>query len=93
MAFYSNTPVRDFYLDLWEDPGFAFSLSDEKMEIPTAFHKRPDLMANKMYGSSKFWWIFALRNKDVLIDPYEDFTAGTEIFVPSKNAIANIGGV
>jgi hypothetical protein len=92
MSFYSNTNDRDFYLDLWIDPGLGFSPSDPKKSIPVEYDLRPDLMANKEYGSSRFWWVFALRNKDILIDPVEDFKAGTEIHVPNMRALSSIGG-
>jgi hypothetical protein len=83
-TFYANTYIRDFYLDLWQEPGMAFSDSDEKQTIPTKYNKRPDLMANEIYGSPNYWWIFALRNKDLLIDPVEDFISGLEIRIPSN---------
>ena len=90
-SFYSNTFQRDFYLDLWQDPGMAFSNNDEKKTIPTKYHLRPDLMATEIYGSPNYWWIFALRNKDILIDPVEDFVAGLEIRIPSDR-INSISG-
>ena len=34
------------------------------------------------YGSSKYWWMFAMRNKDTLIDPIQDFKAGITIKIP-----------
>lgn len=92
MSFYSNTNTREFYLDLWQDPGLAFSTSDPLEAIPVEFDRRPDLMAFNRYGNTKFWWIFALRNKDILIDPIEDFTAGTKIHVPNKRTIVSLGG-
>jgi len=43
-----------------------------------------------MYDTAKYWWIFATRNPDIIIDPIRDFSAGTEIRIPSKDNIANM---
>jgi len=43
-----------------------------------------------LYGTSKYWWIFAKRNPDRIEDPIRDFTAGTKIIIPSKNQIDNM---
>lgn len=89
-SFYANTTSRDFYLDLLKLPDVSFDASDEELAIPSAYDRRPDLWAHELYGDVNFWWIFALRNKDVLLDPVEDFTAGKVIKVPSKNALTRL---
>ena len=89
-SFYSQTNTREFYLDLWTDPDLPQLSSDEKMSIPTAFDKRPDLMAFDLYGDPSYWWVFAVRNKDILIDPVEDFTAGTVISILSKDGLLSL---
>jgi len=80
---YSKTPIKDFYLDVWVPKSVLPKSDDIYREIPPKFHKRPDLMAHVLYGSEKLWWVFALRNINTLIDPFEDFTAGTKIWIPS----------
>ena len=56
----------------------------------TLYHKlrlRPDLCSYELYGTSKYWWIFAKRNPDIIEDPIRDFTVGTRIRIPSKASI------
>ena len=89
-SFYSQTNVRDFYLDLWTDPDLPSLTSDEQMAIPPKFDKRPDLMAYDLYGDPNYWWIFAVRNKDILIDTVEDFTAGTVIAIVPKDSLLSL---
>ena len=79
---YINTPIKDFYRDLWVPRDIPPRSDDELLEIPTKYDKRPDLMAYDRYGSARLYWVFARRNMDILIDPIEDFTAGTKIMVP-----------
>jgi len=44
---------------------------------------RPDLLAADLYGDANLWWVFAVRNPNIIQDPVFDFTAGTIIYVPS----------
>jgi hypothetical protein len=48
---------------------------------------RPDLCSYELYGTSKYWWIFAKRNPDIIEDPIRDFSVGTRIRIPSKASI------
>ena len=81
---YAKTPVKEFYLDVWVPRNVPTSSSDLEYTIEPKYHLRPDLLSYDMYGTSKFFWIFARRNMDILIDPIEDFTAGTTIMVPKS---------
>jgi hypothetical protein len=60
---------------------------DEYVSIPQQFDKRPDLFSFEKYGTAKYWWIFAQRNPDDIIDPIDDFTAGKKIYVPNRTNI------
>jgi|TARA_Y100000310_G_scaffold69730_2_gene65286 hypothetical protein len=90
-SFYANTSVREFYLDFWEGD-LNVPDTGKPVEIHSKYHLRPDLMAYDTYGSPNYWWVFALMNKDKLIDPVEDFKAGLTIIVPSKNKIRSLLG-
>lgn len=57
---------------------------DEEVEIPQHMDRRPDLMSYEQYGTAKYWWIFAHRNADSIIDPINDFVAGKVIRVPRR---------
>jgi|TARA_B110000459_G_C16536724_1_gene459866 hypothetical protein len=58
--------------------------------IPAKYDERPDLCSYEMYGTAKYWWIFAARNPNDLIDPIRDFSAGIKIFIPNKDNISNM---
>lgn len=60
---------------------------DEYVAIPQEFDQRPDLFSFEKYGTAKYWWIFAKRNPDTIVDPIGDFTAGTKIYVPKRTNI------
>lgn len=81
---YLSTPIRDWYLDLWIPRTVPKSEFDKIAIIPPAFNQRPDLMSQQEYGTPRLWWVFAVRNPDLLNDPIEDFISGMEIYIPEN---------
>jgi len=79
---YKLTPIKNWYLDLWVPRTVPKSEFDKIIIIPPEFNQRPDLLSNQEYGTSKLWWVFCMRNPDLIIDPINDFVAGLEIFIP-----------
>lgn len=85
---YSDTKIKDFYLDIWNtNTVIPASINDELMVIDSKYHERPDKLSYDLYGTPRLWWVFAMRNMDVLFDPINDFKAGVEIFVPSRDRV------
>lgn len=81
---YLLTPDKGWYLDIMVPRNVAKSSFDKIIEIPAAYDQRPDLLSQSEYGTPAMWWVFAVRNPDLLIDPINDFVAGLEIYVPSN---------
>ena len=46
---------------------------------------RPDSIAHKVYGNSKYWWIIALRNN--ITEPFVEFYKGRSLKIPELNLI------
>ena len=68
------------------------SPDDPPYVIEPQYNHRPELLAHDIYGSSKFWWIFAQRNMDVIEDPIYDFEVGVEIFLPKPADVKSVLG-
>ena len=79
---YISTPVKDWYLDIWVPRNVPKSDFDKIVIIPPEFDQRPDLMSYQEYGTPRLWWVFSVRNPDLIIDPINDFVAGLEIYIP-----------
>lgn len=79
---YVLTPIKDWYLDIWVPKFVPKSDFDKIIIIPPGFDQRPDLLSNQEYGTPSLWWVFSVRNPDLLIDPINDFVSGLEIYVP-----------
>jgi len=92
-SLYALTPnFQGKYLDLMVPREIPKVADDIIFTITPTYQYRPDNLAYDLYGDPKLWWVFAMRNKNTLIDPIWDFTAGTTIFLPKKVTLANVLG-
>jgi|TARA_B000000557_G_scaffold231578_1_gene204978 hypothetical protein len=87
---YYKTPLVGDYRDLLKLPTVPQSENDEYYTIENKFDRRPDLLANALYGSTRLWWIFTKRNMNLIQDPINDFRAGKTIRIPQKSSVANL---
>ena len=76
------TPITDWYLGLWVPRSVPKSDYDKLISIPAEFDQRPDLLSQQEYGTPRLWWVFAVRNPDLINDPIQDFVSGLEIYIP-----------
>jgi hypothetical protein len=90
---YYNTPLKGFYLDVWNGVNISADITDALYQIDSPYNLRPDLLAYDMYKDTGLWWVFAVRNPDVLLDPLLNFTTGTLIYVPTRATVQNALGI
>lgn len=81
---YDLTQIKNWYLDLWVPRTVPKNDYDKILIIPPEFDQRPDLLSNAEYGTPALWWVFCLRNPDLMNDPINDFVSGLEIYVPAN---------
>jgi hypothetical protein len=84
---YAKTPIWGQFLDVWPGVTIAPDVTDAVYQIDSAYNLRPDLLAHDMYQDSNLWWVFAVRNPDVLVDPLFNFRTGAVIHVPTKATV------
>lgn len=75
------------YLDHWQGTYIFPNSSDLLVQLDHRYNLRPDLLSYAMYGTPQLWWIFPLRNPDVIKDPIWDFKTGITIYVPMKDTL------
>lgn len=92
---YNNTPVfNNTYLDVLSYRPIPQLPNDVYFEISLVYQYRPDLLAYDLYGDARLWWVFAVRNPNVLgPDPYFNFTAGTYIYLPNIDTLRTVLGI
>jgi hypothetical protein len=77
---------------VYEPRTFKSNKDDIEYKIDRWYSQRPDLLAYDLYGSAKLWWVFSVRNPDVIKDPIYDFVEGAIIRIPRQDDIeAGIG--
>lgn len=90
---WANTPFNAAgYLDFMSFRQVPADDDDLLYDIQTQYVYRPDLLAYDLYQNSKLWWVFIMRNPNVLKDPVFDFTPGTQIYLPKASKIRLILG-
>lgn len=90
---YVNTETFSFFLDVANIVNIPYTASDVQYRIDNIYKNRPDLLAYDLYGDSTLWWVFAVRNPNVIQDPVFDFVPGAVIYIPKKETISAALGV
>jgi len=89
---YFATQTFGTFLDVMTMRNIPKDSLDVEFEINSTYQYRPDLLASDLYGNSGLWWVFSVRNPDVLKDAIFDFYPGQKIYIPNKdNLIAALG--
>jgi hypothetical protein len=93
---YASTPqvVNHLpYLDFWDTNTVVLvSPTDQYYTVPRTYQHRPDLLSYDLYGTTGYWWVFAMRNPDVIQDPIYDMVAGISIYLPAQSSLPLGGG-
>ena len=87
---YSNTKQTTWYLGQMEYKSIPAHGTDQFITIESMYEHRPDLLAEKLYGTTELWWIFAMRNSETIVDPIYDLVAGLTIWTPTKTRIEGL---
>ena len=90
---YYTTDVYGFFLDVTQFRDIPSDPNDIVYQIDHVYDGRPDLLAFDLYGDSALWWVFSMRNPDVIKDPVFDFVSGALIYVPKRATIQSALGV
>jgi hypothetical protein len=87
---YARTGIYGKFLDIANFPQVPKLADDVKFTINKTYQFRPDLLAFDLYGDSKLWYVFALRNPHLIEDPIFDMHIGKVIFIPKKENLSAI---
>jgi hypothetical protein len=81
------------FLDVWAGKAVPPDATDALYEIDKIYENRPDMLAYDLYQDNQLWWVFAVRNPDVIRDPVLSFSAGKVIYVPTKAVVQKAIGL
>jgi hypothetical protein len=91
--YYETTSVNSQYLDVMNPRDIPPDTKDTFWAVTPVYEMRPDLLASDLYGDSRLWWVFAMRNPNTLKDPLFDFVTGTKIYIPKQETISKALGL
>jgi hypothetical protein len=89
----NTTKFENKYLDILVTREIPKSADDILYAITSTYQHRPDRLAADLYGNPGLWWVFAMRNRNTLVDPIWDFRTGTQIFLPKKSMLQTVLGI
>lgn len=89
---YAITPQTSWNIGLYKHRAIPADVGDREILIGLKYNLRPDRLAFDLYGSSDYWWVFLVRNMNIIRDPIWDFQAGVTIFVPSAQHLRSVIG-
>jgi len=75
------------YLDFWSEITISSSTSDTLISLDSKYQYRADLLSYDLYGTPQLWWVFMIRNPNIIKDPIWDFVTGINIYTPAKNSL------
>jgi hypothetical protein len=90
---YYATELNGSYLDIINFRNIPSQTDDVQYTLTSQYEFRPDLLAYDLYGDSNLWWVFSVRNKDLVKDPIYDMFAGQIIYLPKLTTIKSSLGV
>lgn len=90
---YFTTEITNGYLDVMSLRDIPLERDDHQFEIVKTYENRPDLLAYDLYNNSSLWWVFAVRNKNIIKDPVFDFTPGKIIYLPKLSTLKRVLGI
>ncbi len=90
---YYSTTYPNGYLDVISFRDIPSEADDILFEVTKNYEFRPDLLAYDLYSDVGLWWVFSVRNKNLLKDPVFDMTAGLKIYLPKITTIKRSLGI
>lgn len=84
---YYRTSDSAGYLDVMTFRDIPAQIDDELFEVTATYEYRPDLLSQYLYKTSELWWVFAMRNQNIIKDPVYDLVAGIKIYIPKMTVI------
>lgn len=89
---YAVTPQASWRIGLYRHRPIPPDPSDTNYPVPAKYHNRPDRLANDLYGTDDYWWVFQVRNINLIRDAFFDLKAGMTIVVPSPEHLRKVLG-
>lgn len=89
---YYTTPQASWYRSNMNFRDIPSNGTDYIMILESKYQYRPDKLAYDLYGTVDLWWVFSIRNPNIIKNPIWDMKTGIEIFITTPSTLFNILG-
>jgi hypothetical protein len=90
---YYFTDQSKGFLDVSTFRDIPYQVDDVVFTVTPTYMHRPDLLAYDFYQDTGLWWVFAVRNKDIIKDPIYDLVPGKNIYIPKITTLRAVLGI
>lgn len=87
---YYETGQTSWYLGVMTPRNIPALDSDQLITIKGAYVMRPDILSYQLYQTTRLWWVFSMRNPNIIKDPIYDFVEGIQIYITDRDALLGI---
>src|SRR4051812_2754896 len=87
---YAVTPQLTWRLSQYKHRRIPPASTDTLRVLPPKFNNSPDRLSYDLYCTQQYWWVFMLRNMNVIREPVFDMRAGISIYVPPLETINTV---
>lgn len=88
---YAKTPQSTWAIGRYVHRSIPADSGDTSYVVEMKYNGRPDNLAYDTYGFASLFWVFMVRNMDVMRDPFFDLVTGLEITIPSASYLKSLG--
>lgn len=86
-SLYSNTNTTEFYRDYYTPLDIGYDNSDMFLIVTSEYHQKPGNLADFLYGSPRFSWVFSYFNRNQISDIIFDLREGMVLRLPTKDRL------
>jgi hypothetical protein len=87
---YSGTPQTSWFLGIMKYRSILPASDDKNFTITTKYQYRPDKLSYDKYNTAAYWWVFTVRNRNLISDPIWDLIVDLQIILPSLATIQKV---
>jgi hypothetical protein len=90
---YATTSQTNWYIGYYAPRAIPPAADDKPFTVLPKHDTKPTVLSNDLYGTPALWWVFAVRNRNLIKDPVWDLKEGLEIIVPSLATLKKALGI
>ncbi len=89
---YALTTQTNQSINMFAYRNIPSAADDKTLTLSSKYQYRPDILSNDVYGTPVYWWVFIVRNRNIIKDPIWDMVSGISIIIPSYATISKYVG-